>query len=365
MNNDIFDKKEREQNIIFENNFYNYLQNNQKEAIHSINQSYNPFNIDLPIQQSNFININENNKKEKYNIVDLLSKNPNINSYIDLIDNLTMEELELMFSFILNNIDIFCSNVQSYLLIDKIIYLYNQNILNEQNKEIHNNIRENIYSFLTSFFNKRIPSLIYSNNYISSIINLVIKLGYPKNNFIFIDIESNFKAYGYNRQGCILIQNLFPLGNAIQRQNLFNIILNQYKDLIIDKYGHYLFKYLLYKEENGEKYYDEICNKIINDAKKYTSNKYSSVVIERLLDSTNSNIKGKIINKICENENDVVELLYHPYGNYVLQKIIGVAEDNNILGMIYKTMMKNKNSIYKLSYGKKIMKAINVAYILK
>ena len=195
--------------------------------------------------------------------------------------------------------------------------------------------------------------------------NLVLKLGYPKNDFVYIEIENEFKSYAYNRQGCLLIQNLYPLGNEIQQQKLLNIILQQYNELILDKYGHYLFKYLLYQAENGEKYYNLIFNKIINNVKSYINNKYSSVIIERLLDSSNINIKNKIIEKICGNENDVVELIYHAYGNYVLQKIIHVTKDNNILGMIYKTILKNKNTLFKLSYGKKIMKEISAAYTLK
>ena len=171
---------------------------------------------------------------------------------------------------------------------------------------------------------------------------MVIKIGFPKNDFVYIDIKNEFKNYGFNRQGCILIQNLFPLGNEYQQQNLLGIILQLYNELIVDKYGHYLFKYLLYQPENGEKYYNDIFNKIINDVKRYTNNKYSSVVIERLLDSSNLYIKNKIIEKLCSTEKDVVELIYHAYGNYVLQKIIKVVKDDNILEMIYKTIIKKK-----------------------
>ena len=147
-----------------------------------------------------------------------------------------------MFSFILNNIDIFISNSQSFLLINKIISLYNQNNFND-NKEIIKNINEKIYSFLFSFFNKRIPSLIQSNNYIYSVINLVVKLDYPKNDFVYVELINEFRTFAYNRQGCILIQNLFPLGNEIQKLNLLNKIIDQSNELIVDKYGHYLFKY--------------------------------------------------------------------------------------------------------------------------
>ena len=316
---------------------------------------------------ANLINCS-NAKSDSYDIVNLLKNNPDINSYIHILDYLSSDDLLKMFSFILKNIMIFLANNQSHLIINKVISLYRVSlpIANSIKKDTNsNNINENIFAFLSAFFSKRIIYLINSNNYITTIINLVQTIGYPKNDFVFSEIIQDFKNYSNNRQGCILIQNIFPLGNNVQQQNLLGEIIDKINDLIIDRYGHYIYKYLLYKAENGEKYYTLILDKIVNNLKKYTSNKYSSVVIERLLDSSNENLKKKIIDKICRNENDVVELIYHAYGNYVLQKIISVTKDNHILGMIYKTIMKNRNSLYKLSYGKKIMKEISVAYTLK
>ena len=316
---------------------------------------------------ANLINCS-NAKSDSYDIVNLLKNNPDINSYIHILDYISSDDLLKMFSFILKNIMIFLANNQSHLIINKVISLYRVSlpIANSIKKDTNsNNINENIFAFLSAFFSKRIIYLINSNNYITIIINLVQTIGYPKNDFVFSEIIQDFKNYSNNRQGCILIQNIFPLGNSVQQQNLLGEIIDKINDLIIDRYGHYIYKYLLYKAENGEKYYTLILDKIVNNLKKYTSNKYSSVVIERLLDSSNENLKKKIIDKICRNENDVVELIYHAYGNYVLQKIISVTKDNHILGMIYKTIMKNRNSFYKLSYGKKIMKEISVAYTLK
>ena len=277
-----------------------------------------------------------------------------MNSYKDIIDYLTVEDLLKMFSFILNNKIAFISNPQSYLIIDKVIFLYSKN-----------QKRKNIFAFLLSFFTKNIIYLINSNYYITTILFLVQTLGYPENDFIYSEIKDNFRIFSFNRQGCILIQNIFPIGNQIQQQNLLSEIMSHFDELIVDKYGHYIFKYLLYKVEHGEKYYTLIFNKIVNNLKKYTSNKYSSIIIERLLDSSNENIKNIIIKLICGNEKDIIELLYHIYGNYVLQKIISICKDKFILDLIYKTVMKNKNALYKLSYGKKIMKEISIAYTLK
>ena len=341
----------------------NFPKNEIKDNFLKYNTNFNL----IKNTDANLINCS-NAKSDSYDIVNLLKNNPDINSYIHILDYISSDDLLKMFSFILKNIMIFLANNQSHLIINKVISLYRVSlpIANSIKKDTNsNNINENIFAFLSAFFSKRIIYLINSNNYITIIINLVQTIGYPKNDFVFSEIIQDFKNYSNNRQGCILIQNIFPLGNNVQQQNLLGEIIDKINDLIIDRYGHYIYKYLLYKAENGEKYYTLILDKIVNNLKKYTSNKYSSVVIERLLDSSNENLKKKIIDKICRNENDVVELIYHAYGNYVLQKIISVTKDNHILGMIYKTIMKNRNSLYKLSYGKKIMKEISVAYTLK
>ena len=341
----------------------NFPKNEIKDNFLKYNTNFNL----IKNTDANLINCS-NAKSDSYDIVNLLKNNPDINSYIHILDYISSDDLLKMFSFILKNIMIFLANNQSHLIINKVISLYRVSlpIANSIKKDTNsNNINENIFAFLSAFFSKRIIYLINSNNYITIIINLVQTIGYPKNDFVFSEIIQDFKNYSNNRQGCILIQNIFPLGNSVQQQNLLGEIIDKINDLIIDRYGHYIYKYLLYKAENGEKYYTLILDKIVNNLKKYTSNKYSSVVIERLLDSSNENLKKKIIDKICRNENDVVELIYHAYGNYVLQKIISVTKDNHILGMIYKTIMKNRNSLYKLSYGKKIMKEISVAYTLK
>ena len=377
INNNLIFPEEAGNNIIQfsnpnENLFHNSTNLNEKDFQQNINENNNNLKCLINTDFINNMNCNaindSNTKYDSFDIVYLLKQNQDIYSYIHIIDYLAYEDLLKMFSFILKNIMNFIANGQSYLIINKIIDLYNSSIPNVNDIIKNNNenkFNESIFSFLLAFFSKRILYLVNSNNYLTTVINLVNKLGYPKNDFVFSDIKAEFKKFSNNRQGCILIQNLFPLGNEAQRQNLLQDILDKYNDIIIDRYGHYIFKYLLYKAENGEKYYGLIFNKIVNNLKAYTSNKYSSVVIERLLDSSNENIKNIIIRKLCKNENDIVELIYHSYGNYVLQKIINATKDNQVLGLIYKTVMKNKNSMYKLSYGKKIMKEISVAYTLK
>ena len=88
-------------------------------------------------------------------------------------------------------------------------------------------------------------------------------------------------------------------------------------------------------------------------------------MIERLLDSSNLYIISTIIEKLCGNEDDIMQLINHSYGNYVLQKIISVTKDNRILDIIYKTIKNNKSIIYKLSYGKKLINIISMDILQK
>ena len=223
----------------------NQLQNNENRIFNSINSDKNDFlqneyesnylkhNIhskyinDFP---SN-LNIAQKAKPDGFDIVSLLKNNPDILSYAYILDHLSYDDFLKMFSFILKNIMIFISNSHSFLIINKIISLYNSspstyNDIQKNNFEY--NFNENIFAFLTSFFDKRIIYLINSNNYINTVINLVQKIGYPKNDFVFSEIKKEFKKYATNRQGCFLIQNLFPLGNEIQKQNFFGEILDKY-----------------------------------------------------------------------------------------------------------------------------------------
>ena len=208
-----------------ENTIFNRINSDENNfPINEIEDNFLKYNTNFNLiknTDANLINCS-NAKSDSYDIVNLLKNNPDINSYIHILDYISSDDLLKMFSFILKNIMIFLANNQSHLIINKVISLYRVSlpIANSIKKDTNsNNINENIFAFLSAFFSKRIIYLINSNNYITIIINLVQTIGYPKNDFVFSEIIKDFKNYSNNRQGCILIQNIFPLGNNVQQQN--------------------------------------------------------------------------------------------------------------------------------------------------
>ena len=104
----IFDKVDSHNYELYKNvsneNYIDYYTNYTKNG-HNHIMNYNP-------------NISLNVMKDKYDMLSLLKNNPNISSYIYLIDYITFEELSKIFSYILKNFVLFSSNSQSFLLID-------------------------------------------------------------------------------------------------------------------------------------------------------------------------------------------------------------------------------------------------------
>ena len=143
----------------------NYFLKNERENNYL---KYNLYCYSFNYTNYNY-NINTKVNNKTYNIISLLKNNPDINSYKDIVDHLTIDGLLKMFSFILNNIEYFISNYQSYLIINKVASLYNaSNYSFNATKNKYEFIKnENIYAFLNTFFSKRIILLIKSNNYIS------------------------------------------------------------------------------------------------------------------------------------------------------------------------------------------------------
>ena len=119
-------------------NPFQFIQKKEFQIFDSINSEQNNFPIneienDFLEYNANFgliknTDTNINNcsslKSDSYDIVNLLKNNPNINSYIHILDYLSANDTIKMFSFILKNIKIFIRNNQSHLIINKVISLY-------------------------------------------------------------------------------------------------------------------------------------------------------------------------------------------------------------------------------------------------
>jgi hypothetical protein len=91
---------------------------------------------------------------------------------------------------------------------------------------------------------------------------------------------------------------------------------------------------------------------LLYDIPKFSSQKYSSNVIERCLDCCDEATKDQIVEKFCD-QNFVQRILFDMYGNYVLQKVMLLSKEPfrtkffNIIGPIMENLKV-------LSFGPKL-----------
>jgi hypothetical protein len=93
--------------------------------------------------------------------------------------------------------------------------------------------------------------------------------------------------------------------------------------------------------------------------------KYSSNVTEKLFDIKNKAFVTKFANLICNDEQNILELMSDQYGNYIIQKIIESLYDynNDIIQKIIYTILSNVKIICQTSFGKTLLNKLSNKYL--
>ena len=169
-------------------------------------------------------------------------------------------------------------------------------------------------------------------------------LSYFEDEFIkeIIDfIYNNFIDLSYHINGiCIVKKILLMTHKKDLHQKLKNKIIENALNLVIHQYGNYVIQTIV---ENWD---DNEIKDIINLYKKnyiYLSElKYSSNVIERIIEKNNENLEF-YISEICIN-NNLSEIMNNIYGNYVIQKAVKLSSGKSHERLV-KQIMKNIHKI--------------------
>ena len=192
----------------------------------------------------------------------------------------------------------------------------------------------------------------------------IINIQYPYNNFIYEELYENFIYIAITKYGCCVIQKCLINGNKEQKEKIVCLILENTFSLITNQFGNYVYQciILLKDEKINYKIFEIIYNKIIPLCKE----KYSSNVIEKILDINNPILVNQLIKHITKNDNKIIELLTNKYGNYIIQKILNISTDKNLIYRILNIIAKNIIIINNVPFGKQLInKLIDKYPILK
>jgi hypothetical protein len=255
-----------------------------------------------------------------------------------VLEVLSIENLEIFLNIIQNNFYEIGINPFGTRVLQRLITIIDDktNILNKFNKILFNSIDKLI---LTSHGNHIIQKFLE-------------KITYPKNEFAYNYIFSNFFIVSTNKYGCCTIQKCLQISPNQIREKILNLFFENIYDLLSEQYGTYVFQYIIENEPLDLKI--KTIQKILPHLLYICKTKYSSNAIEKCLEFNCKEIHLIILEKILEKEENIIELITNPFGNYIIQKALCVCDDKNY-EYILKVIGNNFGEIKKLSFGFKLI----------
>ena len=233
-----------------------------------------------------------------------------------LIDIFSSQNLDLFLDLIKDNFKNMCTNQHGTRVIQKII------------DKVSND--ENLSKKLEKILNTKDLGLIIKSPYGNHIVQKFLTCIHFKEltKFIYDYIFLNFMNVAESKHGVCVIQKCVSEGEENQRGKLYDLILQNFDELIKDEFGNYLIQYILMNVKNKEKFYEvsSIIKKIEDNLISICKFKFSANVIEKCLENGDNYIKeylvGCILNRYKEH---VIELLLDQYGIYIIQKGIKLS----------------------------------------
>lgn len=201
---------------------------------------------------------------------------------------------------------------------------------NQHGTRVIQKVFEKIISidYLLKYYTKLlIPNLkafIVDPNATHIIIKYVSLVQSPGNDFIIEFLSKNVYEIATQKHSCCSLQKCIEFANPVQKHYLLLAIANVSYGLFTDQFGNYVVQFAI-NACDFEINHIIVVN-FLKDFKRFSSQKYSSNVIEKSLDCCDDHTKQLIVEKLCD-YNLVYSLLFDMYGNYVLQKTMMLAKE--------------------------------------
>ena len=149
-------------------------------------------------------------------------------------------------------------------------------------------------------------------------------------------VYNNFIDLSYHINGICIVKKLLLMTHKKDlHQKLKNKIIENALNLIVHQYGNYVIQVIVENWDDNE--LEDIINLYKNKYICLSKQKYSSNVVERIIEKNKKNLEF-YINEICIN-NNLSEVMRNNYGNYVVQKAVKLSS-GKIQEKLIKEIMK-------------------------
>eukprot|EP00612_Vaucheria_litorea_P004688 CAMPEP_0171469440 /NCGR_PEP_ID=MMETSP0945-20130129/11293_1 /TAXON_ID=109269 /ORGANISM="Vaucheria litorea, Strain CCMP2940" /LENGTH=797 /DNA_ID=CAMNT_0011998599 /DNA_START=153 /DNA_END=2547 /DNA_ORIENTATION=+ len=220
---------------------------------------------------------------------------------------------------------------------------------------------------LVSEFNGQVMTCVQDqngNHVIQKCIEVVCETAKTEGPFLYMHIQYIIDAFKGNvhklsthAYGCRVIQRILEHCIDEQRDPVLEEIRTSFGALIQDQYGNYVIQHVLKhgRPEDREMLMGEVRNNLLP----YSQHKFASNVVEKCLQYGTREERGTLIYHLThghtEGQASLLQVMVcDPYANYVVQKIIDVADAEQREGIIME-IRAHSSQLKRYTYGKHII----------
>eukprot|EP00930_Biecheleria_cincta_P036342 TRINITY_DN24933_c0_g1_i1.p1 TRINITY_DN24933_c0_g1~~TRINITY_DN24933_c0_g1_i1.p1 ORF type:complete len:606 (-),score=135.09 TRINITY_DN24933_c0_g1_i1:38-1825(-) len=134
--------------------------------------------------------------------------------------------------------------------------------------------------------------------------------------------------------GCCVLKKCIDRCEAGElRDRMITTIIESTRQLVKDPFGNYIVQHLALLPERPNSYVPRIVEQLQGQMLEMCTEKFSSNVLEKCLQSASEKDRNKIINELlngseqCPASEAVRRIIFHQFGNYVFQQALEVAKD--------------------------------------
>lgn len=184
--------------------------------------------------------------------------------------------------------------------------------------------------------------------------------------FIIDAFRGQVLALSTHPYGCRVIQRILEHCKEEQTKSVMSEIHNNTEQLLQDQYGNYVIQHVLDRGREEDK--SIIVNAVRGKVMHLSQHKFASNVVEKCVENANRGEKAFLIEEVCTANSDSPTSALHimmkdQYANYVVQKMIDVAEPNQRKILMHK-IKPHISTLKKYTYGKHILAKLE-KYFLK
>jgi hypothetical protein len=249
----------------------------------------------------------------------------------------------------INNLDIFLNKIQNNFY-DIGINSFGTRVLQKLISITEN--KSNILEKFNQILFISIDKLILTSHGNHIIQKYLEKISFPKNELIYKYILKNFITISKNKFGCCTIQKCFQKAPKEIKEKLLDLFFQNLFFLLYEQYGTYVFQFIIENEPVFLKI--KTIKLIIPNLLNYCKIKYSSNVIEKCLEYNCKEIHQIILDKILEKEENIIDLILNPFGNYIIQKALCICNSKHY-DFIINIIGNNIEQIQKVNFGANLL----------